>query len=271
MAIDPSARIAKGASVAADVTIGPFCIIDENVTIGSGARLIGHVCVTGHTTIGDGTTIYPFTSLGTPPQSVNYRGGPTRLTIGARCEIREHVTMNTGTEDGGGYTSVGDDCLFMVGSHVGHDCHVGSNVTLANGTMLGGHVEVGDYCFFGGGVKVHQYTRIGEGVMVAGGAGIGADVVPFGFVYGYRGIIAGLNVVGMKRRGYTRSDLRRVRQVYDELLDGEGAFKDRVSRISTQYADDPLIGRLVTFIRSGANRPLMKSGKDSKIDSDAGP
>ncbi len=150
--IDPSARIAAGADIGKDVLIGPYCTIGANVRIGEGCRLIAHVNLTGHTTIGPRTVIHPFASLGSPPQSFSYRGGPTRLVIGADCDIREYVTMNTGTEDGGGVTEVGDRCFFMVGSHVGHDCKVGSHVVFANNTALAGHVTIGDHVVFGGGV-----------------------------------------------------------------------------------------------------------------------
>src|SRR6202012_4901153 len=162
MAIDPTARVADGARIGADVEIGPFCLIGPQVELKAGVRLLSHVNVTGVTTIGEVPVVYPFSSLGTPPQSVHYRGGPTRLVIGARCELRESVTMNIGTEDGGGGTRVGDRCFIMGGAHVGHDCQVGSDVNLANNVVLGGHVSVGDHTFLGGHVAIHQHVRIGE-------------------------------------------------------------------------------------------------------------
>ena len=164
MAIDPTARVAEGARIGEGVEIGPYCLVGPQVEIGRGVRLLAHVNVTGATTIGEGAVVYPFASLGTPPQSVHYRGGATRLIIGARCELRESVTMNTGTEEGGGVTRVGERCFFMVGSHVGHDCAVGNDVTLANNVVLGGHVSIGDHTFLGGHVAIHQFVRIGEGV-----------------------------------------------------------------------------------------------------------
>ena len=203
-AIDPTARVEPGAVIGQDVSIGPYCVIGPNVAIGDGCRLVAHVHVTGHTTIGARTVIYPFASLGTPPQSVKYRGGPTRLVIGADCDIRESVTMNTGTEDDGGVTEVGDRCFLMVGSHVGHDCQVGNDVTFANNVVLGGHVTVGDYVVFGGQAAVRQFVRIGEGAMVVGMSGVRADVIPFGLVQGPLADLIGLNVVGMRRRGSTR-------------------------------------------------------------------
>ena len=177
-AIDPSARIEPGAVIGRDVSIGPFCVIGPHVVIGDGCRLLGHVHVAGNTSIGVRSLVYPFASLGTPPQSVKYCGGPTRLVVGADCDIREGVTMNTGTEEGGGITEVGDRCLIMVGSHVGHDCKVGNDVTFANNVVLGGHVTVGDFVVFGGQAAVRQFVRIGEGAMAVGLSGVRADVIP---------------------------------------------------------------------------------------------
>jgi UDP-N-acetylglucosamine acyltransferase len=260
--IDPTARIDAGAQIGRDVSIGPYCIIGPNVSIGDGCRLISHVHVTGHTTIGARTLVYPFASLGTPPQSTAYRGGPTQLVIGEDCDIRESVTMNTGTEKAGGVTRVGDRCMFMVGSHVGHDCIVGNNVTLANNALLGGHVMVGDFTFFGGGCAVHQFTRIGEGVMVSGVGGVAADVLPFGLVIGHRGRLGGLNIVGLKRRGYKRADMHRLREAYRDIFSGEGTFRERAARVVAQYADDPVVGKVAAFIRDGGPRPLMQPARN---------
>ena len=205
-AIDPTARVADGARLGEGVEIGPYCLVGPDVEVGSGVRLIAHVRISGVTSIGEGTVVYPFVSLGTPPQSVHYRGGATRLVVGPRCELREGVTMNTGTEDGGGITSVGERCFLMVGSHVGHDCQLGNNVTFANNVVLGGHVRVGDHVFLGGQVAVHQYVRVGEGVMAAGLSGLTADVIPFGYALGQIADLVGLNVVGLRRRGATRAE-----------------------------------------------------------------
>jgi UDP-N-acetylglucosamine acyltransferase len=229
------------------------------VSIGEGCRILSHVHITGHTTIGARTVIYPFASLGTPPQSVKYRGGPTKLVIGEECEIRENVTMNTGTEDAGGLTSVGDKCLFMVGSHVGHDCTLGSNITMANNAVLGGHCQVENYVVFGGHSGVHQFVRIGEGAMIAGMTGIGADIIPFGFAIGQRGMLDGLNVVGLRRRGYSRFDIQRLRQAYRSLFMTPGHHKDRIEVIAREYASDPVVVKIVEFIRAGGPRPLMKA------------
>src|SRR5579863_1028268 len=269
MAIDPTARIVDGARIADGVEVGPYCLIGANVELQAGVRLIGHVNVTGLTTIGEGTVVYPFASLGTPPQSTHYRGGATRLTIGTRCQIREHVTMNTGTEDGGGITSVGDRCLIMVGSHIGHDCLIGNEVTFANNVVLGGHVTVGDNTFFGGHVAVHQFVRVGEGVMVSGMSGIADDVIPFGFAIGRIADLTGLNVVGLRRRGVTRSNLQRLRKAYRTLFHGEGIFADRVEAVATEYADDPFLQKITSFIRAKGKRALMRPNARAKRENEA--
>jgi UDP-N-acetylglucosamine acyltransferase len=255
--IDPTARVAEGARIGEGVEIGPYCIVGPRVEIGNEVRLIAHVHVTGVTRLGDGTIVYPYASLGTPPQSVHYRGGTTRLVIGPRCELREGVTMNTGTEDGGEVTSVGERCLFMAGSHVGHDCHVGDAVTFANNVVLGGHVSVGDHTVFGGHAAVHQFARIGESAMVAGLSGISGNLIPFGYARGHIAGLAGLNVVGLRRRGTTRADLHRLRHAFRALFLDDGVFADRLDAVERQFGDDPVVGKIVAFIRAGGKRPLI--------------
>jgi UDP-N-acetylglucosamine acyltransferase len=270
MAIDPSARVAEGARVGNGVEIGPYCAVGPDVELGEGVRLVAQVHITGVTTIGEGTVVYPFASLGTPPQSVHYRGGPTRLIIGSRCDIRESTTMNTGTESGGGVTRVGERCFFMVGSHVGHDCSIGDQVTFANNATLGGHVTIGDGAFIGGLSAVHQFGRVGEGVMIGGMSRIRGDVVPFCMAYG--DYLVGLNVVGLRRRGVTRAQLLEIRRAYRQLFFGEGAFADRVDSIGREFADEPRVSKMIAFIREGGKRPLMRpqehnGGEEAEHDS----
>ncbi len=270
--IDPGARVADGARIGDGVEIGPYCIVGPQAELGNGVRLIAHVHVTGVTAIGEGTVVYPFASLGTPPQSVHYRGGATRLVIGPRCELREGVTMNTGTEDGGGVTTVGQRCLFMAGSHVGHDCQVGNAVTFANNAVIGGHVSVGDYTFLGGNAAVHQFARVGEGAMVAGLSGITRDLIPFGYARGQIADLAGLNVIGLRRRGTTRADLLRLRRIYRILFLDSGLFADRFKAVARDFADDPVVGKIVAFIRATGKLPLMRprgQREGSEPDDDA--
>src|SRR5271154_6338422 len=270
MAIDPTARVASGARIADDVEIGPYCIVGPDAELQRGVRLLAHVYVTGVTTIGEGSIVYPFTSLGTPPQSVHYRGGATRLVIGAHCQLREGVTMNIGTEDGGGVTRVGDRCFLMVGSHVGHDCTVGNDVTFANNVVLGGHVSVGDYTFLGGHVAIHQFVRIGEGVMMAGMSAARDDIIPFGFALGQTGALVGLNIVGLRRRGATKDEMHRIRRAYKSLFFVEGRIADRVEAVAREFADDPVVGKMIAFIRAGGKRPLMRprAKREAEVPSD---
>jgi len=263
MAIDPTARVAAGARIGESVEIGPYCLIGPQVELARGVRLLSHVNVTGVTAIGEGTVVYPFSSLGTPPQSVRYRGGATRLVIGARCELRESVTMNTGTEEGGGITRVGDRCSFMVGSHVGHDCQVGDDVTLANNVVLGGHVSVGDFTFLGGHVAIHQFVRVGEGVMMAGMSAARDDIIPFGFALGQTGALVGLNIVGLRRRGATKAEMHRIRRAYRSLFFVEGRIAERVDAVAREFPDDPMVGKIIAFIRAGGKRPLMRPREKS--------
>jgi UDP-N-acetylglucosamine acyltransferase len=259
--IDPTARVAEGACIGEGVEIGPYCVVGPQVELGDGVRLIAHVHVTGVTQIGAGTVVYPYASLGSPPQSVHYRGGATRLVIGARCELRESVTMNIGTEDGGGVTSVGERCMFMVGSHVAHDCRIGNGVIFANLVTLGGHVIVGDNAFIGGLGAVHQHGRIGEGVMVAGMSAVRADVIPFGLVRGDN--LRGLNNVGLRRRGATRADLHRLRRAYRSLFFGGGVFSDRLDAVAKEFSNDASVGKIIAFIRAGGKRALMRPAMTS--------
>jgi len=266
--IDPSARIEAGATIGKDVSIGPYCTVGANVNVGDGCRLIAHVNLTGHTTIGQRTVIHPFASLGSPPQSLSYRGGPTKLVVGADCDIRENVTMSAGTEDGGGITQVGDKCFFMVGTHVAHDCKVGNHVIFANNVLLAGHVHIADNVVFGGGVAVRQYVRIGEGAMIVGLSGVRADVIPFAMAHGPLADLIGLNVIGMRRRGASKADIRRIREAYEALFFGEGQFRARVEQVAAEYGDDPVVRKVIDFIKTG-KRPLTMAVKRNEGVEDA--
>jgi UDP-N-acetylglucosamine acyltransferase len=266
--IDASARIEAGAQIGRDVSIGPYCTIGPHVTIGDGCKLHAHVNLTGHTSIGARTVIRSFASLGSPPQSFSYRGAPTKLVIGADCDIRENVTANTGTEDGGGVTQIGDHCFLMVGAHVGHDCHVGNHVVFANNVLLGGHVTVSDYVVFGGGVAVRQFSRIGEGAMIVGMSGVRADIIPFGMASGTPlADLIGLNVVGMRRRGLSKADIHRVRAAYQALFFGQGDFRARIEHVAAEHGGDANVGKIIDFIRTG-KRPFTMAVKRNAKDED---
>ena len=253
--VDPTARVADGAVLSPDVSIGPYCVIGPHVTLGEGVRLVAHVHITGHTSVGQRTVIYPFASLGTPPQSVKYKGGPTRLVLGADCDIRENVTMNIGTEDDRGITEVGNRCFLMAGSHVAHDCKVGNEVTFANNVVLGGHVSVGDNVMFGGQAAVRQFVRVGEGAMIVGLAGVRADIIPFGTAQGPLADLIGLNVVGLRRQGQSKADIHAIRRAYQAMFFGAGTFRERFAQVAETMGGHPLVDKIIGFVRSGT-RPL---------------
>src|SRR6201994_2473926 len=254
--IDPTARIEDGAVIGEGTSIGPYCIIGPNVVIGANCKLIAHVHITAQTTIGDNCTIYPFVSLGTPPQSLSYRGELTKLEIGNGCTIREQVTMNAGTVDGGGITRVGDRGYFMNCAHVGND------VIFATSATLGGHCEIGDFVFIGGLSAVHQRTRVGPQVMVGGVCGVRGDVIPFGLVNGQYASLEGLNIIGMKRRKFTRERLALVRSFYQKLFHGPGIFAERLSAVQPMARDDAAIGEILSFIGAGSHRALCLPADD---------
>jgi len=259
MTIDPTARIEDGAVVGVGTSIGPYCIVGSHVVIGPDCKLIANVHISAQTTIGAGCTIYPFVSLGEPPQSLNYRGELTRLEIGAGCTIRESVTMNAGTVAGGGVTRIGDRGYFMNCSHVGHDCVVGKEVFLATSATLGGHCEVGDFVFLGRLAAAHQFVRIGAQAMIEATSCARGDVIPFGLATGQSARLVGLNIVGMKRRKFTSKRLAVVQAFYQELFHGSGIFAERLHE-SRHYADaDPAIAEILAFIDADRHRLPTKT------------
>ncbi len=256
MNIHPSALVDAKAEIGEGVEIGPYCIVGPHVTLHSGVKLLHHVVIEGHTEIGEDSVVSSFASLGGPPQHLAHKGEPTRLVIGKRNSIREHVTMNAGTVMGGGVTTVGDDGLFMVGSHVAHDCVVGNHVVFANNATLGGHVHMGDYVFMGGLSAVHQHTRIGRQAFIGGLAAVTKDVIPFGSVWGVYAHLEGLNLVGLKRRGFTRDRIKDLRAAYRLLFAPEGTFQERLEDVARVFAASADVREIVEFIRADANRPL---------------
>lgn len=261
--IHPTAIIDHAAKIGERVYIGPYCVVGADVKLGDDVRLVAHVVIDGRTTIGAGTTVYPFASLGQRPQDLKYHGEPSRLEIGERNQIREHVTMNPGTEGGGMVTSVGDDCLFMVGAHVAHDCQVGNHVILANNATLAGHVSVGDYAIIGGLSAVHQFVRIGAHAMIGGMSGVENDVIPYGMVKGERAHLAGLNIVGLERRGFGREDIHALRSAYRMLFAAEGTLSERIDDVSEQYTGRPLVDSVVAFVRDRGSRAICQpSGEE---------
>ncbi len=254
--IHPSAVVERGAELGRDVVIGPFCHVGPQVRLGDGVQLLSHAVVWGNTQIGARTRIFPFASIGHQPQDLKFHGEDSRLSVGADCVIREGVTMNPGTEAGGLVTTVGDRCAFLANAHVAHDCRVGSNVILSNNVMLAGHVTVGDFCIFGGGSAVHQFVRVGQHAFIGGLAGVENDLIPFGMALGNRASLAGLNLVGLKRRGFAREAIHDLRRAYRLLFAPEGTLKERVEDIAGEFAEHPHVHEILDFIREGGDRAL---------------
>lgn len=262
MSVDPSAQIhpaaivETGAVIGPEVGIGPFAVIGPEVTLGPGVTVRAHAIVTGWTEIGAGSIIFPFANVGDIPQDLKYRGERTRLIVGARARIREGATLNTGTDGGGGATRVGDDCLFMTGAHVGHDCTVGDRVIMANNTALGGHCLIGDDVVIGGLAGVHQFVRVGEGAIIGAMSKITRDVIPHAHVDEARGELSGLNLIGLKRRGVPRDEIATLRAAFAELSGGAGTFADRARRIAETH-DDSRVLAIAAFILDGSDRSFL--------------
>jgi UDP-N-acetylglucosamine acyltransferase len=262
--IHASAVVESGAILGEEVEIGPFCHVGPHVRLGDGVKLLSHVAVAGRTSVGARTRIFPFASIGHEPQDLKYRGEPTTLSIGADCTIREGVTMNPGTAGGGGETIVGDGCVFLASAHVAHDCRLGEGVILSNNVMLAGHCRVGDFAILSGGSAVHQFVRIGAYAFLGGLTGVGEDLIPFGLAIGNRGWLAGLNVVGMKRRGFNQEQIHALRRAYRQLFSGDGTLKERIAQVAQDFADDAATQQIVAFLREGGDRAVLtpRDGRD---------
>ena len=257
--IHPSAIIEEGAKISEGCVIGPFCHVGPSVTLGPRVMLKSHVVISGMTEIGADTVVFPFSVLGEIPQDLKYKGEATSLKIGARNRIREHVTMNTGTEGGGSLTSVGDDCLFMTGCHVAHDVHIANRVILVNNVALGGHCILEDDVIVGGLSGVHQFVRIGRGAIIGAVTMVANDVIPYGLVQAPRGELDGLNLVGLKRRGVARSDIMALRAAFQMLAQGEGTFQERARRLGEE-SDSEYVQRIVEFVTGQSDRSFMTPG-----------
>ncbi len=251
--VDPGARLADTA------IIGPYCVVGPDVVLDDKVELKSHVVVEGITTIGAGSTVYPFSSLGQAPQNIRYRGEPTRLEIGRNNIIREQVTMNTGTVTDAMVTRIGDDNMFMIGAHVGHDCQVGSNVVLANQTLLGGHAVVGDFVILGGRSAIHQNVRVGQHAIVGAFSAVVRDVIPFGRANGDRAALDGINLIGLRRRGFPRTEIDSLSKLYQNLFSDEGIFEDRIAKAIKDFVNPcGPVDAVLAFVQSKGNRGLCK-------------
>jgi len=256
--IHQTAVIYDNAKIGENIKIGPYSIVGPDVELADGVVLDSHVVVNGHTKIGANTKIFPYASIGSPPQDMKYKGEPSRLVIGCNNIIRENVTMNPGTEGGGMLTEIGNNCLFMVGSHVAHDCIIGDHVVLVNNATLGGHVTLDEWVIIGGLSAVHQFARVGRHAMVGGMTGVEYDVIPYGSVTGNRARLQGLNIVGLKRRGFDRDQIHELRNAYRLLFAPEGTMAERLDDVAKLFSENELIMEIVRFIRADSSRAICQ-------------
>jgi UDP-N-acetylglucosamine acyltransferase len=260
--IHPTAVIEAGALLGSGVSIGPFCHVGPHVELGDGVELVSHVVVAGRTKIGPRGRLFPFASIGHPPQDLKYRGETSRLDIGADCLIREGVTINPGTQGGGLLTKIGDRCAFLANSHVGHDCRLGCDIVLSNNVMLAGHVVICDFAQLGVWAAVHQHTRIGAHAFLGGLSGLENDLIPFGLAFGNRARLAGLNLVGLRRRGFAREAVHDLRRAYRLLFAAEGTLAERMDDVAQAFQQNSQVGEILTFLHAGGDRAICMPHQD---------
>lgn len=257
MVIHPTAIVEAGARLAANVEVGPFCLVGSQVELGEGVRILSHAVITARTTVGARTIVHPQTVLGGEGQIRGKGFADGRLSIGADCIIREGVTLSAGSAKGGGLTSIGDRCYMMANSHAGHDCHVGNDVTFTNGAVLGGHAEIGDNVILGGNSAVQQFCRVGKGAFIGGMTGVNTDVIPYGQAIGDHAVLGGLNLIGLKRRGLPRTTIHAMRGAFRMIFHGtEGSVFDRARRAKETWPAIIEIGEIADFILAESKQSL---------------
>lgn len=254
--IHPTALVEPGAKIGEGCEIGPFCLVGAEVELGDGVILLSHGVVAGRTTIGARTRIFPFAVIGHQPQDLKYRGEANQLVIGTDCLVREGVTLNPGTQGGGLITSVGDRCVLLTNAHIAHDCRIGNDVILSNNVMIAGHCQIGDFVVLSGGCALHQFVRIGAHAFVGGLAGVENDVIPYGMALGNRAALGGLNIVGLKRRGFSREAIHELRRAYRLLFAQEGTLTERVEDVAAEFSHHAEVQLILDFIRNGGERAL---------------
>ncbi|MBB3994561.1 UDP-N-acetylglucosamine acyltransferase [Sulfitobacter undariae] len=256
MAIHPSAVIEDGAQIDPSASVGPFCVVGAQVVLGADVVLKSHVVISGQTIVGEGTVIFSFAVIGEIPQDLKFKGEASRLEIGKRNRIREHVTMNCGTEGGGGVTRVGDDNLFMAGCHIAHDAIIGNNVVVVNNAAVAGHCVIEDDVILGGLSGIHQWVRVGRGAIIGAVTMVTNDVIPYGLVQAPRGHLDGLNLVGLKRRGVSRGDITALRAAFQMLAQGEGTFHERAERLGAETSSE-YVSEIVDFVLADTGRHFL--------------
>ncbi len=258
--IHPSAIIDPKAKIGANVKIGPYSVVGPNVQLHDNVELKSHVVVDGYTSVGENTVIYPFASIGLAPQDLKFHGEKSELIIGKNNTIREHATMNPGTESGAMKTVVGDNCLFMMSTHIAHDCVIGNHVIMANNATLGGHVIVGNNVLIGGLAAVHQFVRIGSYAVIGGMSGVESDVIPYGRVKGERAFLAGLNLIGLERNGFDKEQIRNLQRAFNQLFGDEGTMDQRIEMVSSDFNDEA-VKQIIEFARGKTRFPLCTPSK----------
>ena len=253
--IHKTAIIESNSKISKNVKIGPYSVIGANVEIGEGTEIQSHVSIFGNTKIGKNNKIYPFASIGNDPQDLKFKGEETKLEIGDNNKIREYVTVNPGTKGGGGLTKVGNNCLFMVSSHIAHDCYVGNNVILANNVPLGGHAFVDDDVIIGGNSAVQQFTRVGRSAMIGGMCGVVRDVIPYGIVHGNRSVLQGLNLIGLRRKNFQNKEIIVLSDAYKEIFKNEN-LTGNLKNLSEEYKSSELVNEVINFIEKDKKRPI---------------
>ncbi len=253
--IHTTSIIDKKANISQKAKIGPFCYVGPEVSLADDVELISNVHIEGNTIVGKGTKIFPFASIGTQPQDLKFKGEKTSLVIGENNLIREYVTINPGTEGGGLKTIIGNNCLFMISSHIAHDCKIGSNVIIANNVPIGGHVTIEDSVVIGGNATVQQFTRIGRLAMIGGMTGVLKDVIPFGLSIGNRNFLQGLNLIGLRRHKYENQKIIGLDKAYKEIFSSKN-LHENLSKINGEYKDNELVGEVIKFIEKDKKRPI---------------
>ncbi|WP_417515173.1 acyl-ACP--UDP-N-acetylglucosamine O-acyltransferase [Minwuia sp.] len=261
--IHASAIVGPDVTLGDDVRIGPFCVLEGQVHIGDGVELKSHVSIAGHTKVGAGTRIFPFASIGHEPQDQKFGGEVSYLEIGENCVVREHVTMNPGTESGGLHTRVGDRTLVMIGTHIAHDCQIGSDCILVNNVTLGGHVEIGDWAIVGGMTAVHQFVKVGRHAMIGGASALGGDVIPYGLARGNLAVLDGLNLIGLRRRNFSRDQIQTLRRAYRFLFGPEGTMEEKLVDAEKLFSGEEGVSEVLEFVRESGSRGLCTPALDA--------
>lgn len=267
MEIHPTAIVHPKAELGQDVLIGPYCVVGEHVKIASGTRLVSHVYIEGWTEIGERCEVYPYASIGTPPQHLQYRGEPTRVVIGHDTILREYVTVNRGTVFGGGSTTIGHHSFLMAYGHVAHDCHLGNHLIMANAASLAGHISIGDHAIIGGLVGIHQYVRIGTYVMIGGCSAVGRDVPPFmRAAGGYRARLYGLNSIGLKRHGFSNQRIGVLKRAYEVLFRSGHRMVEAIKLARDEFKESADVMELLAFMEASKRGICRSAGPDAEME-----